>query len=117
VENPDYAAFAAQVIRAHGWRVADGGVEDLADLLDLASAERGGSSANVRPTAARCVPHPAVPCSRGLGSGEHFRRVLERQAVRLGNGSGHQVARERGQPLCEDRIGGGGADHAVSGVG
>jgi hypothetical protein len=36
VENPDYAAFARRVIRAHGRRVAEGDVEGLADLLALA---------------------------------------------------------------------------------
>jgi hypothetical protein len=36
VENPDYAAFARRVIRAHGRRVAGGDVEGLADLLALA---------------------------------------------------------------------------------
>jgi hypothetical protein len=35
VENPDYAAFARRVIRAHGRRVAGGDVEGLADLLAL----------------------------------------------------------------------------------
>src|SRR3954449_13538155 len=35
VENTDYAAFAARVIRAHGRRVADGDVEGLAELVDL----------------------------------------------------------------------------------
>jgi hypothetical protein len=37
VENPDYAAFAGRVIRAHGRRVAGGDVEGLADLLALAA--------------------------------------------------------------------------------
>jgi DNA-directed RNA polymerase specialized sigma24 family protein len=36
VESTDYAAFAARVIRAHGRRVAEGDVEALAELLDLA---------------------------------------------------------------------------------
>ena len=36
VENPDYAAFAIRVIRAHASRVADGDVEALAGLLRLA---------------------------------------------------------------------------------
>ena len=36
VENTDYAAFAARVIRAHGRRVAGGDVEGLAELLSLA---------------------------------------------------------------------------------
>jgi hypothetical protein len=36
VENPDYAAFATRIIRAHGRRIAEGDVEPLADLLDLA---------------------------------------------------------------------------------
>lgn len=36
VENTDYAAFAARVIRAHARRVADGDVDALADLLRLA---------------------------------------------------------------------------------
>src|SRR5215213_1516599 len=36
VENTDYAAFAARVIRAHGRRVADGDVEGLAELVALA---------------------------------------------------------------------------------
>ena len=35
VENTDYAAFAARVIRAHARRVADGDVDALADLLRL----------------------------------------------------------------------------------
>jgi hypothetical protein len=37
VENPDYAAFARRIIRAHGRRIADGDVDALADLLDLAA--------------------------------------------------------------------------------
>ncbi len=36
VENTDYAAFAARVIRAHARRIADGDVDALADLLRLA---------------------------------------------------------------------------------
>ena len=36
VENTDYAAFAARVIRAHARRVAGGDVDALADLLALA---------------------------------------------------------------------------------
>ena len=35
VENTDYAAFAARVIRAHARRIAGGDVEGLADLLAL----------------------------------------------------------------------------------
>ena len=35
VENPDYAAFARRIIRAHGRRIAGGDVEGLADLLAL----------------------------------------------------------------------------------
>jgi DNA-directed RNA polymerase specialized sigma24 family protein len=35
VENPDYAAFARRIIRAHGRRVAVGDVEGLTDLLAL----------------------------------------------------------------------------------
>jgi hypothetical protein len=35
VENPDYAAFASRIIRAHGRRVAGGDVDGLADLLAL----------------------------------------------------------------------------------
>ena len=27
VENPDYAAFAARIIRAHGRRIADGDID------------------------------------------------------------------------------------------
>jgi DNA-directed RNA polymerase specialized sigma24 family protein len=37
VENPDYAAFARRIIRAHGRRVAEGDVEGLAELVDLAA--------------------------------------------------------------------------------
>jgi hypothetical protein len=37
VENPDYAAFARRIIRAHGRRVAGGDVEGLAELVDLAA--------------------------------------------------------------------------------
>ena len=36
VENPDYAAFATRVIRAHARRIADGDVDALTDLLRLA---------------------------------------------------------------------------------
>ena len=36
VENTDYAAFAARVIRAHARRIAEGDVEGLAELVDLA---------------------------------------------------------------------------------
>ncbi len=35
IENTDYAAFAARVIRAHARRIADGDVDGLADLLAL----------------------------------------------------------------------------------
>jgi len=38
VENTDYAAFAARVIRAHSRRIAEGDVEGLADLLALREA-------------------------------------------------------------------------------
>ncbi len=37
VENDDYARFTARIIRAHGRRIAEGDVEGLADLLDLAN--------------------------------------------------------------------------------
>jgi hypothetical protein len=37
VENPDYAAFAARIIRAHGRRIADGDIDSLPDLLRLAA--------------------------------------------------------------------------------
>jgi len=36
VENTDYAAFAARVIRAHARRIADGDVEGLTELVELA---------------------------------------------------------------------------------
>jgi hypothetical protein len=36
VENLDYAAFAIRIIRAHGRRIAQGDIEALPDLLDLA---------------------------------------------------------------------------------
>lgn len=36
MENLDYAAFAARIIRAHGRRIAQGDIEALPDLLDLA---------------------------------------------------------------------------------
>jgi DNA-directed RNA polymerase specialized sigma24 family protein len=35
VENTDYAAFPARVIRAHARRIAEGDVDGLADLLAL----------------------------------------------------------------------------------
>jgi hypothetical protein len=35
VENTDYAAFAARVIRGHARRIADGDIDGLADLLRL----------------------------------------------------------------------------------
>lgn len=35
VENPEYAAFAARVIRAHARRVGTGDIEGLAELRDL----------------------------------------------------------------------------------
>ena len=35
-ENLDYAAFAIRIIRAHGRRIAQGDIEALPDLLDLA---------------------------------------------------------------------------------
>jgi hypothetical protein len=35
VENPDYAAFAARIIRAHGRRIASGDIDSLPDLLRL----------------------------------------------------------------------------------
>jgi hypothetical protein len=37
VENPDYAAFATRIIRAHGRRIADGDIDSLPDLLHLAT--------------------------------------------------------------------------------
>jgi len=37
VENPDYAAFASRIIRAHGRRIADGDIDSLPDLLRLAT--------------------------------------------------------------------------------
>jgi hypothetical protein len=37
VENPDYAAFAVRIIRAHGRRIADGDIDSLPDLLQLAA--------------------------------------------------------------------------------
>jgi hypothetical protein len=36
VENTEYAAFAVRIIRAHARRIADGDVEGLAELVDLA---------------------------------------------------------------------------------
>jgi hypothetical protein len=33
VENPDYAAFARRIIRAHGPRIAEGDIESLPDLM------------------------------------------------------------------------------------
>ena len=36
MENLDYAAFAIRIIRAHGRRIAQGDIEALPDLLDLA---------------------------------------------------------------------------------
>ena len=35
MENTDYAAFAARVIRGHARRIADGDIDDLADLPRL----------------------------------------------------------------------------------
>jgi hypothetical protein len=35
VENTDYAAFAARILRAHGKRVADGDIEALPELVEL----------------------------------------------------------------------------------
>ena len=37
VENPDYAAFATRIVRAHGRRIADGDIDSLPDLLRLAA--------------------------------------------------------------------------------
>jgi hypothetical protein len=37
VENPDYTAFAARIIRAHGRRIAAGDVESLPELIALAT--------------------------------------------------------------------------------
>lgn len=36
VENTDYAAFAVRVIRAHARRIAEGDVDGLAELVNLA---------------------------------------------------------------------------------
>jgi hypothetical protein len=36
VENPNYAAFATRIIRAHARRIAKGDVEGLVELVDLA---------------------------------------------------------------------------------
>lgn len=36
VENSDYAAFAARIIRAHGRRIGNGDIDGLAYLVDLA---------------------------------------------------------------------------------
>ena len=35
VENTDYAAFAARILRAHGRRVAEGDIEALPELVEL----------------------------------------------------------------------------------
>lgn len=35
MENTDYAAFAARVIRGHARRIADGDIDGVADLLGL----------------------------------------------------------------------------------
>ena len=37
VENPEFAAFARRIIRAHGRRVATGDVEALDDLVNLSA--------------------------------------------------------------------------------
>jgi hypothetical protein len=42
VENLDYAAFAIRIIRAHGRRIAQGDIETLPDLLDLAEQLAAG---------------------------------------------------------------------------
>ena len=36
MENLDYAAFAIRIIRAHGRHIAQGDIEALPELLDLA---------------------------------------------------------------------------------
>lgn len=36
VDNSDYAAFAARIIRAHGCRIADGDIDGLTHLAGLA---------------------------------------------------------------------------------
>ena len=36
METLDYAAFAIRIVRAHGRRIAQGDIEALPDLLDLA---------------------------------------------------------------------------------
>lgn len=36
VENPEYAAFARRVLRAYGRRIAEGDVEGLPAMVDLA---------------------------------------------------------------------------------
>jgi hypothetical protein len=41
VENPDYAAFARRVVRAHGRRIAAGDIEALADLAGLSEEVDG----------------------------------------------------------------------------
>jgi hypothetical protein len=38
VENPDYAAFARRILAAFGRRIADGDIEALTDLTNLAAA-------------------------------------------------------------------------------
>jgi hypothetical protein len=43
VENPDYATFAARIIRGHGRRIADGDIDSLPGLLRLA-AELDGAT-------------------------------------------------------------------------
>ena len=47
MENTDYAAFAARIIRAHGRRVADGDVEGLAELLALSAELEAATRAAV----------------------------------------------------------------------
>jgi hypothetical protein len=37
VENPDYAAFARRIIRAHGRRIAEGDIDALPELVALAA--------------------------------------------------------------------------------
>lgn len=44
VENLDYAAFATRIIRAHGRRIAQGDIEALPDLLDLADELNAATS-------------------------------------------------------------------------
>ena len=95
MENLDYAAFAIRIIRAHGRRIAQGDIEALPDLLDLAEQlleVRGRLAFGPTKTGAglRTVTLPTVAAE---ALAEHLGRYAE------GGPDGLVFQAERGGPI------------------